>query len=101
MSCFNNDGFAFEGLTKIVNGVGFVYFNLTSLFESFDNINVFGFMDNDNVSMILNKNVSININIFSSALDLSTFNFMNYVLDIPMVDNTSWITVVWRQISLY
>lgn len=31
MSCFNNDGFAFEGLTKIVNGVGFVYFNLTSL----------------------------------------------------------------------
>lgn len=101
MSCFNNDGFAFEGLTKIVNGVGFVYFNLTSLFESFDNINVFGFMDNDNVSMILNKNVSININIFSSALDLSTFNFMNYVLDIPMVDNTSWITVAWRQISLY
>lgn len=58
-------------------------------------------MDNDNVSMILNKNVSININIFSSALDLSTFNFMNYVLDIPMVDNTSWITVAWRQISLY
>lgn len=101
MSCFNNDGFAFEGLTKIVNGVGFVYFNLTSLFESFDNINVFGFMDNDNVSMILNKNVSININIFSSALDLSTFNFMNYVLDILMVDNTSWITVAWRQISLY
>lgn len=101
ISCFNNDGFAFEGLTKIVDGVGFLYFNLTSLFESFNNINVFGFVDNDNVSMILNKNVSININIFSSAFDLSAVNFVNYNLDIPMINNTSWITVAWRQTSLY
>ena len=99
--CFNNNGFALEGLTKIVNGVGVVYFNLTSLFESFDDINVFGFVDNDNISMILSKNVSITLNIFSSALDLSTLNFVNYVLNIPMLNNTSWITVAWRETSLF
>lgn len=99
--CFNAGTDYTLNISYLKNGKAFVDFKLISLFINYDNIYVVCHFDNDNVSDSFSKKSSIDISLFSSAMDVNTEGFVNYTTSIEFTDNIYWITVSWSETTLY
>lgn len=100
ISCFNNHGTNITGICYLKDGLSFVDFDVEELFLSSDNIIINATFDNENISVILNKKATIDIQLFSTAIDTSTGNTVNYNLSIDYND-INWISFAWAETGLF
>ena len=101
ISVFNIDGIKKFNTTYLKDGKAFVDFELTSLFENHENISVMAIFDNEKIVNAFNKNVAIDITLFSSAVDVENNYLLNKTYHIPFTNNVSWITFSWVETGLY
>ena len=100
ISCFNNFGQNITGSCYLKDGLSFIDFDVEDLFLLSENITVCTIFDNENISFILNKKATIDIQLFSTAKDVSTGNSVNYNLSIDYC-NVTWISFAWVETGMY
>lgn len=101
IACFNSNGNYTYNISYLKDGLGFVSFELSNLYNNADFIYVYASIDYSNITYTFNKRASIDITVSSSSWDMDTNYFVNYYTNVDFVDDTYWITVSWSETGLY
>ena len=89
-----------RNVSYLKNGICCFDWNLMDLFEFSNYINVHAFIDNDNITSVINKKLTLDIFLFSTAIDTSVNFFVNYTSAIDF-NNSNWVTYSWSETGLY
>ena len=101
IACFNSNLNSINNISYLKDGLGFVDFELSDLFNNVNFIYVYARMDYSNLTYTFNKRANIDIAVSSSAWDIDTNYFVNYYTNINFTEDTYWITVSWSETGLY
>ncbi|WP_407453259.1 chitobiase/beta-hexosaminidase C-terminal domain-containing protein [Methanobrevibacter sp.] len=99
--CFNSNMDYMYNISYLKDGLGFVSFELSDLFNNEDFIYVYGSIDYSNLTYTFNKRATIDIAVSSSAWDMDMNYFVKYYTNVDFVNDTYWITVSWSETGLY
>ena len=101
IGCFNNAGNVKYNVTNLKDGLGFVSFELSDLFNNDNFIYVYARIDYSNNTYTFNKIATLDIAVSSSAWDIDENHLAEYYTEINFIDDDYWVTVSWSQTGLY